>query len=153
EYRGWSDTYHGAVPSFTRFSRDEQPNVRVPDDAPTVAHLVPEYYPLVRSVAHGGALVAHTVWETDRLPRHWPALLNDTDLVIVPTEWNREVFEASGVRVPIRVVPHVVCDPVPGDAGAPLDLPDDLVVFYVIGRWDQRKAMFHTVDAFLRAFT
>jgi len=153
EFRGWSDTYRGAAPAFTPFSRDELPELRVADGAPTVAHLVPEYYPLVRSVAPPGAFVAHTVWETDRLPHHWPALLNDTDLVIVPTDWNREVFEAGGVRVPVRVVPHVACDPVPGDGGAALDLPDDVVVFYAIGRWDQRKAMFHTVEAFLRAFT
>ena len=66
---------------------------------PTVAHLVPEYYPLVQSVLDGGPFVAHTVWESDRLPQHWPDLLNATDLVVVPTAWNRDVFVASGVHV------------------------------------------------------
>ena len=121
--------------------------------APTVAHLVPEHYPFVRDTVANGPLVAHTVWETDRIPRHWPALLNDTDLVVVPTAWNRDVFVAGGVRPPIAVVPHVVCDPAPGDVGAPLKLPDDVLVFYSIGRWDLRKSMFHTVQAFLDAFT
>lgn len=153
EYRGWPDTFHGATPALEPFSRDERPDACAAEGAPTVAHLVPEYYPLVRSVAPAGAFVAHTVWETDRLPHHWPALLNATDLVIVPTEWNRDVFVECGVRVPVGVVPHVACDPSPGDRGQALDLPDDVVVFYAIGRWDQRKAMFHTVEAFLRAFT
>ena len=113
---------------------------------------MPEYYPLVRTVVDG-PFVAHTVWETDRIPRHWPDLLNATDLVIVPTAWNRDVFMAGGVEVPIAVVPHVACEPEVGDGGASLELPDDVVVFYSIGRWDQRKAMFHTVRAFLDAFT
>src|SRR5262249_40906595 len=66
---------------------------------------------------------------------------------------NQRVFLDGGVKVPISVVPHVACDPVPGDGGRSLDLPDDVVVFYAIGRWDQRKAMFHVVQAFLDAFT
>jgi hypothetical protein len=67
------------------------------------------------------------VWETDRTPRHWPELLNAVDRVIVLSEWNRAVFEADGVHVPISVVPHVACDPVVAsdDAVAALDLPDD----------------------------
>ncbi len=153
EYRGWSATLQGAEPALVPFSRDDRPGDVAPVGAPTVAHLVPEYYPLVRSVLDGGPFVAHTVWETDRAPKHWPDLLNATDLVVVPTSWNRDVFVGSGVEVPVRVVPHVVCDPMPGDGGAALGIPDDVFVFYSIGRWDQRKAMFHTVRAFLEAFT
>ena len=160
EYRGWSDTAHGDPPAFLPFSRDECPDERVGPGAPTVAHLIPEHYPLVRHVASEvaandatGPIVGHTVWETDRLPQHWPALLNTADLVIVPSEWNREVFAASGVHVPLAVVPHVAITPVPGDRGAGLGLRDDHVIFYTIGRWDERKAVFRTVQAFLDAFT
>ncbi len=153
EYRGWSRTLEGAPPALVPFSRDDRPQARAVAGAPTVAHLVPEYYPLVQSVVDDGPFVAHTVWETDRAPKHWPDLLNATDLVLVPTGWNRDVFVASGVEVPVRVVPHVVCEPVPGDRGTPLAIPDDRFVFYSIGRWDQRKAMFHTVRAYLDAFT
>ena len=141
------------------FSRDELPGERAVAGAPTVAHLVPEYLPLVRGVLEArpdtGPLVSHTVWETDRVPAHWPALLNDVDLIVVPSEWNRQVFAEGGVTTPSVAVPHVACDPVPGsdDAVAALDLPDDVIVFYSIGRWDERKAMFHTVRAFLEAFT
>src|SRR5262249_51215931 len=146
------DTRHGEPPSLTRFSRDARPRERALEGAPTVAHLVPEYYPLVQGVVDG-PFVGHTVWETDRIPQHWPELLSATDLVIVPTAWNPQVFVDGGVKVPISVVPHVACEPVPGDRGRSLGLPDDVVVFYAIGRWDQRKAMFHVVQAFLEAFT
>lgn len=153
ELRGWSATASGAPPAFLPFSRDELPGERAVPGAPTIAHLVPEHYPLVRDTAPPGPFVAHTVWESDRLPHHWPDLLNATDLVIVPTEWNREVFAAGGVHVPVAVVPHVATDPAPGDRGTGLGIPDDHVVFYTIGRWDERKAVFRTVRAFLDAFT
>lgn len=39
-------------------------------------------------------------WKSD-----WPELLNKCDAVIVPTEWNKKVFQNHGVKVPIYVVP------------------------------------------------
>jgi glycosyltransferase involved in cell wall biosynthesis len=51
---------------------------------------------------------AITMHELDHLPEvkgHWPAILNRLDLVITPTEWNREVWEREGVTTPIAVVP------------------------------------------------
>ena len=153
EYRGWSDTRRGDTPALVPFSRDPLPDEVAAPDAPTVAHLVPEYYPLVRSVVDGGRFVAHTVWESDRLPGHWPDLLDATDLVIVPTTWNRDVFVGSGVHTPVGVVPHVVTVPVPGDEGVGLGLDPDDFVFYTIGRWDERKAVFLAIEAYLRAFT
>jgi glycosyltransferase involved in cell wall biosynthesis len=153
EYRGWSNTRAGVAPALTPFSRDPLPRERAVDGAPTVAHLVPEYYPLVQSVVPPGPFVAHTVWESDRLPHHWPELLDGTDLVIVPTEWNRTVFLESGVRTPVEVVPHVATAVTPGDGGGPLGVADDDYVFYTIGRWDERKAIFLAVRAYLDAFT
>jgi glycosyltransferase involved in cell wall biosynthesis len=114
---------------------------------------VPELLPFVRRRYRRGPLISHTVWETDALPPTWPGLLDRTDRVIVPTEWNRAVFEADGVRTPVSVVPHVVCDPVPGDGGVPMRLPDDVVVFYTIGRWDERKQPGAVIRAFCDAFS
>ncbi|RAI38086.1 glycosyltransferase family 4 protein [Rhodoplanes roseus] len=127
-----------------------------------VLHLVPEYYPalLARERARGDAPVwGCTVWETDRLPGHWPALLNRLDGVIVPTEWNREVFRASGVRVPIVVVPHVrpsFDGPASAEDRARLDarLPDlaGRRVFYTISTWLERKGIAPLIEAFTAAF-
>lgn len=39
-------------------------------------------------------------WKSD-----WPNLLNRCTAVIVPTEWNKKVFEKNGVIVPIHVIP------------------------------------------------
>ena len=154
EYRGWSSWNArdlDAQPQDHR--RDPLPSERAGRHSPTVAHLVPEHLPNVRRAVQRGPLISHTVWETDRLPAHWPSLLNAVDRVVVPTEWNREVFVASGVTAPVVVVPHVVCDPVPGDLGTPLELARDVVVFYTIARWDQRKAPAAVIRAYLDAFT
>jgi glycosyltransferase involved in cell wall biosynthesis len=152
EYRGWHGIDGDTRGFASAYRRDEQPSSTVAANAPTVAHLVPEHYPAVR-LRYDGPVVAHTVWETDRIPSRWVRLMNAVAGVVVPCTWNRDVFASCGVTAPIDVVPHVACDPVPGDRGAGLDLPDDITVFYTIARWDPRKAPWLTVRAFLSAFT
>jgi glycosyltransferase involved in cell wall biosynthesis len=51
---------------------------------------------------------AITMHELDELPeskRDWVEILNRLDLLITPTEWNREVWQRAGVSTPIEVVP------------------------------------------------
>ena len=153
EMRGWDGALRPAGLRPVAHSRDDRSRAAVaPAGAPTVMHLVPEHLPHVQQ-AVDGPVVVHTVWETDRLPTRWPALLDRSDGVLVPTPWNRAVFLESGVHAPIEVVPHIACEPMVGDDVVGLDLPDDVVVFYTISRWDERKAPALTVQAFLEAFT
>ena len=121
--------------------------------APTlVAHLTPEYYPRFREVTGEALLVAHTVWETDRLPRHWPALLEQADRVVVPSRWNAEVFGAE-VEVPVAVVPHVAPEVVRTASPTWAGLGPGTFVCYSIAPWTARKAVDRTVAAFAAAFT
>ncbi len=132
----------------------------VPDAV--IVHTVPEHYPayLQRERAAGARrVVGHTVWETDRLPAHWPDLINVMDAVIVPTAWNRDVFLQSGVTIPIIVTPHV---PRPLQPAQPQDVRfmqqrfpglAQRYVFYCIGAWQHRKGMDLLVDAFCEAFS
>ena len=117
-----------------------------------VAHLVPEYWPLVRARYPGVPLVGHTVWETDRLPAHWPPLLDVADLIVVPTEWNRELLERSGLRPPVRVAPHVAAAPASVSSEVWNDLPEASFVAYGIAPWTARKALAETVRAYQSAF-
>jgi glycosyltransferase involved in cell wall biosynthesis len=51
---------------------------------------------------------AITMHELDHLPedkRDWATVLNQLDLVLTPTNWNREVWMRAGVTAPIEVVP------------------------------------------------
>lgn len=126
-----------------------------------IVHFVPEYYPyfIARERVRGARrIVGHTVWETDRLPAHWPALINGLDAVIVPTEWNREVFRASGVHIPIWVVPHLprLQRPVNDEDRARLQLLlsglEGRQIFYTIATWLERKSIDPLIAAFSEAF-
>lgn len=128
----------------------EPAGVAPPVDA-VVAHLTPEYYPRMRELAGDGPLIAHTVWETDRLPRHWPALLDVTDRVIVPCRWNADVFRAE-VSVPVEVVPHVAVDPVRTTSATWSSIGPETFVCYSIAPWTARKAPWLTVAAYANAF-
>lgn len=117
-----------------------------------VAHLVPEYWPLVRARYPHVPLVGHTVWETDRLPAHWPPLLDVADRVVVPTAWNRDLLRRAGVRPPVTVVPHIAPEPQSARSDVWDEIPDEAFVVYTIGPWTARKALTHAVRAYQAAF-
>jgi glycosyltransferase involved in cell wall biosynthesis len=50
-------------------------------------------------------LFIYTMWESSRLPADWPGRLNKMRAVIVPTVFCAGVCRASGVDVPVEVVP------------------------------------------------
>lgn len=58
-----------------------------------------------RQVTPGKRTIYYTMWESTRLPERSVEILNKSELVLVPTEWNRAGFAASGVTVPMEVVP------------------------------------------------
>ncbi|MFP3907390.1 MAG: hypothetical protein ACLFRV_12665 [Acidimicrobiales bacterium] len=134
---------HGGLDSYR--STSGQPDV-------LVVHATPELIPAAERHRGEAALVCHTVWETDRIQDHWPDLLNRCDLVVVPTEWNAEVFRDGGVTTPVVVVPHV-CPPLVAEADtAWLDHLAGRFVVYSIAAWSSRKAPWQTIDCVARAF-
>lgn len=123
-----------------------------PEPDVAVAHLTPEYYPQVRDLYPDVPLAGHTVWETDRLPAHWPELLEIPDLLVVPCAWNAEVIRDAGVSTPIEIVPHVA-ELSARPAVEPLEVDPETFVFYTIGSWTARKDIGSTVRAYLQAFS
>jgi glycosyltransferase involved in cell wall biosynthesis len=157
-YRAWTGT-HWPEP-------DLQPLCNRPLVHDTVLiHTVPEYYPdwIAAARAGGHRVFGYTVWELERLPGHWPAILNQLDGVLVPCHWNADTFRRAGVTVPIHVVPHLsqfegrprasaaAHAALAARLGAAPGTGDFL--FYTIGTWSARKAPERVVEAFLEAFT
>ena len=99
--------------------------------------------------------VAVTVIEADTLPKWIVTALNEgVHSAIVPSEFNREVFQRCGVEVPVHVLPHACGpwwweDPVPAGRAAGYE---DSYIFYYIGSYNQRKNPEGALRAFLRAF-
>jgi glycosyltransferase involved in cell wall biosynthesis len=51
-------------------------------------------------------LFINTMWESNRLPADWPARMNRSRTVIVPTRYVANVCRESSITVPIEVVPE-----------------------------------------------
>jgi glycosyltransferase involved in cell wall biosynthesis len=123
-----------------------------------IVHTVPEHW--ARFVEPGTRFVGYTVWETDALPAHWPELLGVADVILVPSNFNAELFTRGAVAHPVRVVPHIrrhAWSPSARDDAVALRLrlgiPDDHFVFYSIAAWDPRKAVAELVEAFACEFS
>jgi glycosyltransferase involved in cell wall biosynthesis len=54
--------------------------------------------------------IAHTTFETDRIPSSWVPILNKFDEVWVQCVFNIKTFRDSGVKVPIRFIPYFFDD-------------------------------------------
>jgi glycosyltransferase involved in cell wall biosynthesis len=164
--RGWGLAYQPWLPLPVAFEhgKAKSPRVAGSEEATSrngegtvpsvlVAHLVPEFLPLVRARAPEAFLVAHTVWDTDRIPNHWIDRLDRADLIVVPSQFSADAIAASSVSTPVEVVPHVAPPVSSRLPAAPATIPDDVFVFYTIGEWTERKAILKTVEAYVRAFT
>lgn len=99
--------------------------------------------------------VCSTTWESSKLPkRDAESLDQHFDLVCVPTQWNAEVFAASGVsKKKIAVIPHCF-DVEPWrkvrETPAPTKGP---FVFYCALVWAERKNPIGLLKAYLSEFT
>ena len=129
-----------------------------------IIHLVPEYYPY--SFKHEKANDAnckvwgYTTWETDKIPGHWPELLNQMDGIFVPSHWNKNIFRKCGVKTRIEVLPHI--SEFEGNCStnisnkelqSVLDEVGNRFLFYSIGVWSERKAPWLLLQAFTEEFT
>lgn len=101
-------------------------------------------------------IIGYCVWELARIPDDWIAPLALVDELWVPTEFVRRAFADAGVKLPIRVVPHIMRAP---EGLAPdrarFGLPPDAFVATVVASLRSslaRKNPLKAVDAFRRAF-
>jgi glycosyltransferase involved in cell wall biosynthesis len=122
-----------------------------------ILHIVPEYYKsLIRSEI-GKRIAGYVVWETDKLPLHWAKLLNMPEILLVPTKWNKEVLENGGVTKPIHVIPHIArglkLSANSHYGGSFFGAHEDDYVFYTIGEWTTRKAIWKIVQCYLDTFS
>jgi len=105
--------------------------------------------------------IAYTVWETSKLPKHWPDLVAGVDRLLVPSNFNATVFTEAGAlnASKVSVVPHMFewssesVAEVSGDKlRSALRISKETFVFYSINEWVPRKAWRETLLSFLNAF-
>lgn len=125
--------------------------IGAPAGGTVVLHTLLPWLDRLREQVPGRRHIALATWEADALDPSAVAALNRLDGVIVPSEFNREVFVRSGVVRPVWVVPHVHRPARPRPGGIP-GVPDRAFVFYLIATWSTRKAVPETIVAFLDEF-
>jgi hypothetical protein len=120
---------------------------RVREAGPIDVNIVSMIPPLFAQMRVPGAKnIGFTMFEADRLPDDWVADCNRMDAIWVPSEWVREVFEHSGVTVPMDVVGVEATDrPVPPATSGEFRL---LSIFH----WSARKNPAALLRAYCAAF-
>ena len=116
-------------------------------------------------------VIGRTVWEFNKLISEWVEDINVSQVteVNVPTVWNKEVFEESGVTKSISVDPHVYVDYpyISYSLKHILETKSTIIYnksledfnfdtaykFYTIGQLIPRKGIIETISAYCKSFT
>ena len=118
-----------------------------------ILHLTPDNY---TDYDNPRIKIGYYAWETSRLPGSWVRPCNEMcHEVWVPCQYLADVSAASGVEVPIHVVPHAVS--LPPSKFQPAcrinGLPEDRFKFYSIFQWSERKNPQSLLLAYYQEFT
>lgn len=124
---------------------------QIPYDT-VIFHMVPEYIPHFISQEPGKRWIAHTAWETDIIPPHWPELLEQCHCILTPSHFSREAFVRGGIAKPVHVIPHIATEQGASSTERFQWIDPGCFVFYTIAEWIPRKACDLTVMAYLSAF-
>lgn len=95
--------------------------------------------------------IGHTVFETDQLISSFVEGANRMDALIVPSEFNRQTFQKSGVKVPMHLVHQGVDTEVFTPLGERLNLPQRFT-FLCVSQISYRKGIDLVLKAFLELF-
>lgn len=105
---------------------------------------------MMQSVGKGRRL-GMTFFELDKLKPNEVHQLNSLDMVIVPSQWAKQVCKDSRVHTPVEVVP-LGYDPEVFYA-RDIKRADNKTIFLNIGKWEVRKGHDVLVEMFNKAFT
>lgn len=95
--------------------------------------------------------IGFCVFETINPPKQWINMMNEMDKIITATEFNKSVFMANGVNVPIYKVPHCF-DPNMFNRDIKNKGRYGMFTFVSIGTWKQRKNWESLIKSFYDAF-
>lgn len=83
---------HAGAGFFTMMPRTWEQSLFDRADA-VIHHVVPEVW---ESHLHRNSVnIGYTVWETDRLPAHWPRLCKPMKRILVPSEFSKNTFSRA----------------------------------------------------------
>lgn len=101
-----------------------------------------------------GKQVAITIFELASLTDFEVHQVNSYDLLVVPTNWAKQVAISSGVKIPVEVVPLGVDREIFNNELIPDNdiYHDKATKFLTCGKWEVRKSHDVIIDCFCKAF-
>jgi len=124
-----------------------------------ILHCTPDLWPqyLAKNKQNlvGKKVIGYTVWETNILKSEWVTYINQVSEVWCPSSYNKEVFEKSGVSIPVKVVPHLFFkNELPKKSNVSIrDAIDRYYTFYNISEYNERKNIKGLLETYCQTFT
>lgn len=144
----WSSTPAWFTDDDVKYFQTSRPT----SEQSAIVHLPPE--DLLRTFYRDSKnAVGYTAFETSKLaPWICEGINASYKGLIVPSYFNKGVLERSGVRLPVRVVPHALPSMWLEDVPSPAEKRASQYIFGFVGNWNSRKGTTCIVDAYLKAF-
>lgn len=115
-----------------------------------IVNMVPLFFE--KFYVKGAINIGFTMWEASHLPSIWVDQCNAMDAIFVPCSWNKEIFEKSGVTVPVFVVSPGFDPTTMPINPSNINKQKDKYTFYSIFQWSERKNPEGLLRAYFHAF-
>lgn len=115
--------------------------------------------PIIAEMVDAPRVVGFTAWETDKIPDAYVSTAAELDGMVVPCQWNKDVYAAKDVTSEAVLIPAILPERpeiMPNAAQSmrkSLGISESTYVFYSIGTWQPRKNFEGVVTAYLHGFT
>lgn len=117
-------------------------------DSVNVYHSIPHRYRRPRDAKkHLGMCL----FETMNPPKSWVDMMNEMDGILTASDFNKRIFQANGVKVPISNIPHCF-DPKMFNKDVAHNGRYNMFTFFAMGTWKIRKNWEPLIKAFYDAF-
>ncbi len=95
--------------------------------------------------------IGFAIYETYEPPSEWITYLNKNDAIIVPSQFNYEIFAHAGIKKPIFKIPHCFDKNLYNRDTTPINKYDKFT-FMFAGSWRQRKGYESLLEAWINTF-
>lgn len=141
-------SYQPGTPEFEALIQEQIELLDKPYEKQTIGII--ETTPFDFGIIDTDIKIANTMCESSKIGGSWVKACNAMDYVVVPNEFQKRVFQDSGVRVPLEVVRHGTWT----EMFPYYERPErDVFTFGTVGWLNDRKGVFDLIRAFVSEFS
>lgn len=122
-----------------------------------ILHCTPDLWSIFRKdrphLFKNKLVIGYCAWESELLMEDWVKSINESvNEVWVPSTYNKKIFINNGVKINIRVVPHIFLKYKLPQKNNVIFNNDDLYTFYTISELNERKNLNGVIKSFCEEF-